>query len=287
MSKRKSSNVVSLNAARKKSQSESLDRAQQKVYDAWETQGKRRYQLAKEALALSENCADAYLLLAEQIKDSAERIALYRKAIAAAHKVLGRNWEQKYQGIFWLEIDTRPLMRAMARLAMDLQCEDELEEALTIYRKLLALNPRDNQGIRYLIAGCLYEAGCDAELAKVLADNKDDDAAAMRYTEALYVFKTSGDSTQARKVLLRAFECNPFVPIFLSEVVEMPEEAPSTIGFGDEREAIAYVFDNGYLWDDVQSKWMAEVLGDRLYKLTDDEELVGEVIKALKCEWDN
>jgi hypothetical protein len=47
------------------------------------------------------------------------------------------------------------------------------------------------------------------------------------------------------------------------------------------------VFDNGYLWDDVQSKWMAEVLGDRLYKLTDDEELVGEVIKALKCEWDN
>jgi hypothetical protein len=34
---------------------------------------------------------------------------------------------------------------------------------------LLEFNPGDNQGIRDLFLSCLYEAGCDEELEKLLA----------------------------------------------------------------------------------------------------------------------
>jgi tetratricopeptide (TPR) repeat protein len=141
------------------SKADKLHLAQKKVYDAWECSGKTRETLAKEALAISEECADAYLLLAEGTRDRQERIKLFRKAVAAGRRALGSNWEIKYKGMCWGALETRPVMRAMAELAMDLQGEDELTEALALYRKLMELNPNDNQGIRYLLAGCLYEAG--------------------------------------------------------------------------------------------------------------------------------
>ena len=44
-----------------------LGEAQQLMYKAWETKSRsQRIKLAKKALALSEDCADAYVLLAEE-----------------------------------------------------------------------------------------------------------------------------------------------------------------------------------------------------------------------------
>ncbi|MBI4534152.1 MAG: hypothetical protein HY711_09425 [Candidatus Melainabacteria bacterium] len=104
---------------------------------------------------------------------------MYRKAVAAGGRALGSDWETKYKGVCWLAHETLPVMRAMARLAMDLQWEEELQESLTMYRKLMELNPNDNQDIRYQLAGCLYEAGCDQELDKLLTAHDDDPSAAL------------------------------------------------------------------------------------------------------------
>jgi tetratricopeptide (TPR) repeat protein len=143
----------------KKKSSESKDEqlylAQNKVYDAWESVGKRRAKLAREALAITEDCADAYIVLAEKLKNGKQRIPLYRKAVAAGERALGADWKAKYKGVCWGVLETRPVMRAIAKLAIELQSEDELSEALQLYRSLLELNPGDNQGIRYLLLGCL------------------------------------------------------------------------------------------------------------------------------------
>jgi hypothetical protein len=47
----------------KKAAKTNKERAQQKVYEAYETEGLQRYKLAKEALKLDSNCVDAYVLL--------------------------------------------------------------------------------------------------------------------------------------------------------------------------------------------------------------------------------
>jgi len=263
--------------------------AQEKVYEAWESTGKKRASLAREALEISEDCTDAYLLLAEELRDGRKRIELYRKAVAAGGRALGKDWETEYKGVCWLALETRPVMRALARLAMELQGEDELAEALTLYRKLMELNPNDNQGIRYQLAGCLYEAECGQELEKLLSAHKNDPSAALLYTKALHLFREHGPSKPSEKALKDAFKANTNVPIYLSDIVEMPDEPPAYIGFGDDNEAIAYVMDQGYLWWDTEgaSEWMAEKLASDLRKVIDDRELVEEVIKALKGEYDD
>jgi hypothetical protein len=63
-------------------------------------------------------------------------------------------------------------------VVISLQWEDELQEALSIYREMMELNPSDNQGIRSQLAGCLYEAGCDEELEKLLSRYRSDPSAA-------------------------------------------------------------------------------------------------------------
>jgi hypothetical protein len=104
----------------KKKSSESKDEqlylAQNKVYDAWESIGKRRVKLAREALAISEDCADAYIVLAEKLKNGKQRIPLYREAVAAGERALGADWKTKYKGACWGTLETRPVMRALAKL---------------------------------------------------------------------------------------------------------------------------------------------------------------------------
>lgn len=258
--------------------------AQKKVSEARAAEGKKRVALAKEALDIYADCAEAHSLLAEETTERPARIKHYRKAIAAAEKVLGADWERRYKGSFWLASETRPLMHAMAMLAIDLQWEDELDEALAINRRLMEWNPTDNQGVRYNLASCLYEAKCSDELDRFFVKYDDEVSATLSYIKALHVFRKYGASERTNQALLKAFETNIHVPIYLSEVVPLPEEAPETVGFGDEREAAAYVMDAGYHWADTDGaeQWMAETLASELEKTYPDKELAAQAVKQLK-----
>lgn len=287
--KNSDSNIIQMpqRTTNARSKSESLRLAQDKVYEAWEATGKKRAKLAQEALALSEDCADAYLLLADGLKKDQEKIELYRKAVAAGERSLGKNWEKEFKGHCWLVFETRPVMRAIARLAIKLREMGEFEEAINLFRKLIELNPNDNQGVRHLFAACLYETKCDQELQNLLKKYRDDVSADLLYIKALHLFRLGGQSKISDKALKEAFKANPYVPIFLSDVVEMPRKPPASIGLGDDREAIAYVMDQGYLWfvTEGATNWMAEKLAPALRQEIDDKELVEDVIDALKGDY--
>jgi len=48
--------------------------------------------------------------------------------------------------------------------------------------------------------------------------------------------------------LKEAVEANPHAPAYLLGERELPPEVPKYIGWGDEPEAVAYVFDFGLGW---------------------------------------
>src|SRR6266404_9002013 len=64
-------------------------KAQDLVYRAFEARGRRRIQLARKALELSADCADAYVVLAEESHASDAARALYEQGVAAGERALG------------------------------------------------------------------------------------------------------------------------------------------------------------------------------------------------------
>ena len=261
-------------------------RADKLVARALQSSGSERIALANQAIALDPSCTDAYMILASDKTFPEEAIGLYRQAVKSAEKALPKDWQTRYAGIFWLATETRPVMQAMASLGMALQWLDKFEEALTIYRKLMEINPNDNQGIRYQLAGCLYEAGRDKELEDLFAAFESDASAALLYTKALHVFRKNGANNLSSHMLLKAYKANKHVPLYISDIIEMPDEAPLSMGFGDESEAIAYTMDHCFMWDDTEGslRWMADVLEPSLRRDFKNKEMVDEALAELRLD---
>jgi tetratricopeptide (TPR) repeat protein len=139
-------------------------------------------------------------------------------------------------------------MRARLALAQCLWQAGDRDEAIGHYRDMLRLNPGDNQGIRYILASCLLDAGRDDEVVALIDDYKDDASAAWAWSRALLAFRKHGDDEQAKAALAEAKKTNPHVPAYLTGKKKMPKRLPDMIGFGDESEAISYVGDYGSAW---------------------------------------
>jgi tetratricopeptide (TPR) repeat protein len=228
-----------------------LDRAQEKAFAAMEASSRRkRIALAKEALAISPLCADAYSVLAwEAEAKPAEALALYRQAVEAGTQALGDDAFEQDAGLFWGLLETRPYMRARHGLARALWENGNHDEAVAHYQDMLRLNPDDNQGIRYSLLDALLELGRDAAAGGLLRQYKDDGAAAWAWSEALLAFRKKGNAAPSRKALARAVDANPHVPAYLLGRQPLPRDLPRFIGIGDESEAVSYVHDADAAWN--------------------------------------
>lgn len=219
-----------------------LEKAQELIYEAFETGSHRkRVQLAKKALKVSSDCADAYVLLAEETaKDPGEAKELYEKGVKAGESALGEEAFEEDAGHFWGILETRPYMRARQGLALASWELGERSAAIAHYQQMLHLNPNDNQGVRYLLANALLEEGLDDDLGELLESYEDDAGAGWVYARALWRFRTEGDGEEARSALEEAISFNPFVPGYLLGRKGMPGALPALVGFGDESEAVVY-----------------------------------------------
>ena len=228
---------------------ETLFEAQDLMYEAFEARGPRRAALARQALAISSDCADAYLLLAEEIASSAEEAReLLERGVAAGERALGPAPFDEDVGHFWGILETRPYMRARAALAETLWALDRREEAVEHHRELLRLNPNDNQGLRDRQAEWLLWLERFEELDALLAAYDEDAAAALVYTKALAAFRREGASSEAGQLLVEAREANPHVVAYLTGRKALPKRLPDYIGFGDESEAVDYAAGAAALW---------------------------------------
>ncbi|MBW1723463.1 MAG: tetratricopeptide repeat protein [Deltaproteobacteria bacterium] len=241
-----------------------VDEAQDIIYAAWEAPTRQRaVALARKALEVSPDCADAYNLLAEETAESLEEaLDLYRKGVEAGERALGKKTFKEDVGHFWGLLETRPYMRARAGLAQCLWEAGQREEAVEHYWDMLRLNPNDNQGIRYLLMPCLIELGRDEDAEKLFKQYKEDGMAVWVYSRALLDFRKHGDSPAADRSLKEALEENPLVPHYLLGRKKIPRVLPDYHGFGDENEAVLYARGNRAAWKATPGalEWLAAKL---------------------------
>jgi tetratricopeptide (TPR) repeat protein len=239
-----------------------LDAAQELMYRAWEeTNPAKRIALAHDALVQSPNCADAYVLLAEEEADTLNRaLEYYQQGVQAGERALGQEYFEENAGHFWGLLETRPYMRAREGLANVLWRLNRKDEALAQYRDMLRLNPGDNQGVRYLALDLLLQMERYDEVQALLAEYPDEWSAVWSYTRALLEFRQHGAAAPANKALREALKQNPHVPPYLTGQKRIPNRRPDYMGMGDEREAVWYASEHLNYWRRTPGavEWLAE-----------------------------
>jgi tetratricopeptide (TPR) repeat protein len=224
--------------------------AQEIMYAAWDEQNPaKRINLAHQAISISPNCADAYVLLAEEEADTLGRaLEYYQKGVQAGERALGEAFFDENAGYFWGFLETRPYMRARAGLANTLWDFGKKEEALTHYREMLRLNPGDNQGIRYSLLNLLLELNRPDQVDTLMREYEDEWSSQWRYTQVLRVFQKEGDSPAAQDALEEALEQNSHVPDYLTGAKRIPNRLPDMISPGRESEAVSFASTHLNFW---------------------------------------
>jgi len=225
-----------------------LEQAQDIIYRAVEARGRRRIQLARKALGLSADCADAYVVLAEQAASPGAARDLYAQAIAAGERALGPLAFEENAGHFWDMVRTRPYMRGLFGLARCLEELGQADEAIGHYQELLRLNPTDNQGVRDILLPVLLATGRDGEAGAMFEQFDDDIGATWQYGWALWTFRREGDSQLARDRLRAAVRVNRHVPAYLTGRAQRPGPLPESYSYGSEEEAVLCADALGDAW---------------------------------------
>jgi tetratricopeptide (TPR) repeat protein len=217
-----------------------LERAQELAYEAMEAEGRLQIKRARQALALSPDCAEAWAILAESASTPELALERYQQGVAAGVRAIGAERFEELRGECWGRLDTRPYMKARLGLAHTLEDLGRHEEALAHYRELLLLNPNDNQGVRYLLVAALLKLNRDAEVGALLDEYGDDIQALWPYARVLWLFRTDGDTGRARAALDQARRVNPHVVKCLVNPDSVPFERRPYFELGSKDEA-AYV----------------------------------------------
>lgn len=213
--------------------------AQQIAFDAMEAANEAEARkLAKRALRLDSDCVDALVLITElEARSPRELIEGLQKAVVAGERSLGEKFIRENNGHFWLLLETRPYMRALAQLAEELRKQGISLDAIKAYEKMLELNPNDNQGVRDPLLGLYLETGDLKGAGRLLKKYKEDRSAVFEWARVFERF-LAGDHAGAGKALKTARKANPHVELFLCQKRPLPKEPPEMYSLGSEEEAV-------------------------------------------------
>jgi len=202
-----------------------VEEAQDLCYRAFDAFGRTREILARKALTISPDCADAYVILAESARTTEKARELHAQALQAGRRALGEQTFEDDVGRFWGLPDTRPYMRALMGQASVRERLGDREGAAADYAEMLRLNPNDNQGARDFLLPLLIALGRDAEARDLLGRYRDA-SASWAYGRVLLAYRTAKRAPLAADALKKALKLNPHVPGCL--LSEDPDEIPPT-----------------------------------------------------------
>ncbi|PWE58109.1 hypothetical protein DEM27_02680 [Metarhizobium album] len=142
--------------------------------EAWdaETPGKRT-KLARKALSVDLDCIDAYNILGIHAESHAESIALFREGVRIGERLFAPVLDDEDMA-WWGFLGTRPWMRAQHNLGLALMAAGDAKEAAETFKRLLKLNPNDNQGVRTLVMKLSAESGDYSDCRILFADYDGD-----------------------------------------------------------------------------------------------------------------
>lgn len=237
------------------------DRVENLIDEAWHAStaaGRAKY--ARRALSRDPTAIDAYVALALSLKTLAEQIALLREAVRLGAVRFASELERPPEHFFWLELTTRPYMRAVHNLALALWQRGEQRGAALLADHLVRINPNDNQGARYLGLAWHPVLGNWSHVEQLLDRYDGEASTAYLYSRCLNSIRL--DQSPAA-VLAKAFSANPYVPaLLLGGKPPSQMHDPQYLAVGSIEEAIAYAEDNRDAWNAVPKalKWLRETV---------------------------
>jgi hypothetical protein len=249
-----------------------LEEAQGIFYRALEAKGRHREELAREALEVSPDCADAYVLLAESTKDLKLARTLYEDARVAAERVIGPERFAQEAGRFWRMLEARPYLRALDGLADLCWIQKDSTASIAHLQEVLRVDAEDHLEVRYRLAGRLLTVGDDAAVQELLERFPADDSASWMYSRALTSFRRDGERRRSWRALAAAIETNPYVPAFLLGVSKLPRRQPDVIEPGERSEAMEYCTDSILAWQQTPGaiEWLARLMDAVLSRALDE-----------------
>ena len=246
-----------------RTQREPLEQSQVLISKAWEaTTARQAASLARQALEICPDCADAYTILAESEARSAEEACQwYQQGVEAGRRRLGETIFAQQTGHFCQLPETRPYMRARQGLADCLWALGRREESLAHSEALLELNPEDDQGIRQGLLSRYLTVGHEAGAERLLHRYAQDSSAAFLWSRVLLDLRRE-DQAAAKDDLRAAMQGNPHVADLFSGKRTPPARLPERFTPGDRHEAALYFagFAEAWLASSEAMEWLMDQL---------------------------
>ncbi len=214
--------------------------------------------MAIRAVRIDPACLDARLMLATFAAGPAdEYIEELRRIVAVGERDLGEKFFRENHGHFWLEMETRPYMRVRSALAEALRTAGRNAEAIAEFESLLALNPNDNQGLRYALLGCYLEEERLDRARQLFRQFEGEGSAMWDWGQVLERY-LSGDLEGAVAALARARRNNSHVESFLTGKKKVPKSRPDYYQLHQVSEALVCIDTIGGAWkrDEEEVRWL-------------------------------
>ncbi|MFB3827373.1 MAG: tetratricopeptide repeat protein [Bryobacteraceae bacterium] len=215
-------------------------RAQELAYDALETDDLvEALSLINEALQLDPDCTDAQRLMVSLVPASLDnKIHLMREVVEKAEANLGEEFFRENLGHFWGTISTRPYMRAKQHLGELLVESGDFEAGAEVFRRMLELNPGDNQGIRYELLALYLALRQPQKAGELMSCYPDEDKTFCTFAWGRVMARwQAGETREAELALARARKVNPYAERYFSGARKAPANPPPFFRPGEDSEA--------------------------------------------------
>jgi tetratricopeptide (TPR) repeat protein len=201
-----------------------LEAAYNIALEGWTQLDGERIEVAKEALALSPDCIEAYLLWASAVQTPEEALDLYDHALAAAERDLGPDWLERYPDWQWTHPQAvqsaHEARRDRGRALIEV---GRTEEGIELLRQAVRANPEDPDSARFDLLRELLDRGREQETIDLLNELPYEFGSAGLYIRALLKFRERGDTFWPRRALVSALAYDPATAAILAGAEQDPD----------------------------------------------------------------
>ena len=183
-----------------------------------------------------------------------EAYICWQAAVGIGLHALPQKFSWKTARLEWPWLENRPFLRAYHSLGVWNLDNARHDEAIEIFRRLLSVNPNDNQGVRYLLPHCWFEKNAPAKIVTHCRKYRDDSAPEILYSEALALVRL-GRNEEARTALE---QCVAELPLVGRELLKKRHPRPKSqvegyISHGGADQAYYYWKAFGKYWSETES----------------------------------
>ncbi len=172
----------------------------------------------------------------------------YQEYIDDFKKNVGEEFFKENEGNFWAIPETRTFMGCLFEQTLLFWQNNEKDKAISQLKYVLKLNPRDDQGVRYVLLAYLLELDMLEDAQSLMMSYGDDYSTYWSFCELLLDIKKQEDSAIIEMEFGMCVECNEYVVPYLIGDEKIPSDAVGSYDDGDRNEAIFYVQSAGDAW---------------------------------------